>query len=75
MPIHNPCSRGCGGSVGIMASGVCTMCGRPAEGGPRPPTAEEIHSSSIPDYQTNYQKGIYRIGYVPTVDELTRAVW
>ena len=75
MPIHNPCSRGCGGSVGIMASGVCTMCGRPAEGGPRPPTAEEKRSRGRgAEQEADYTAGIYAIDYVPTPEELSRAV-
>ena len=58
-----------------MESGNCSLCARPATGGPRPPTAEEIHSrGSGVVTETSYQKGIYRIGYIPTRDELTRAM-
>ena len=78
MPTLNACPRrGCGGSMVADWHGgmACTLCAR-AERGARPPTAEELRSrGSGMVTETNYQKGIYRIGYIPTIDELTRADW
>ena len=72
-----PCPRpGCGGSVGVFAwhDETCSLCARGVVD-PRPPTAEEKHSRAGVVTETNYLKGIYRIGYVPTAEELSRAVW
>ena len=61
--------------MGVFAwHDTCSLCARGLVT-PRPPTAEEKHSSSIPDHQTNYLRGIYHVDHVPTVDELKRAVW
>ena len=57
-----------------MASGNCHLCARPALGGPHPATAEDKGSwKPEPKQETNYFSGIYRIAYVPTRDEMTRA--
>ena len=64
------CPRGgCGGALSSTWSGSCTLCAR-GEVLARPPTAEE--KAQLRN-ETNYQAGIYAVGYVPTVDDLTRA--
>ena len=42
--------------------------------GRRPPRKNGVEAPGVVT-GTNYQKGIYRIGYVPTPEELSRAVW
>ena len=65
----------CGGSVGVTWYGSCTLCARTPTGA-RPPTAEEEHSrGSGVVTETNYFRGIYAIGYIPTAEELSRAIW
>ena len=62
--------------MGVFAwHDTCSLCARGLTS-PRPPTGEEKHSrGSGVVTETNYQEGIYRIGYVPTVDERKRAIW
>jgi hypothetical protein len=77
MLTHNACQRGaCGGSMVKDGYGTtCSLCAR-ADTLPRPPTAEEKWSRGRGAEQpTDYTAGIYAIDYVPTVDELSRAVW
>ena len=67
--------RDCGGIVGATWSGNCTLCARSLTG-TRPPTAEELHSRTRGgDQETDYFRGIYQVGYKPTHEELSRAVW
>ena len=66
------CPRpGCGGAL-VTWLGSCSLCARTTTG-TRPPTAEEKYISAIPEHQTNYQEGIFKIGYQPTRGEITRA--
>ena len=56
--------------------GTCTLCARSEPPRARPPTAEEEHSrGSGMVTETNYQRGIYRVGYIPTEEEISRAKW
>ena len=65
----------CRGALGFTWSGGCTLCAR-GEIAARPPTAREEHSrGSGVVKETNYFAGIYRIDYIPTPEELARAVW
>ena len=65
----------CGGTVGITWYNTCNLCGR-GEIAARPPTASEKRSRGRgADRETDYTSGIYRIGYIPTAEELTRAIW
>ena len=70
------CPRGCGGSLlhlgGQLQCGLCARGEVPA----RPPTAEEagdrrLEKSNVADYFA----GIYAIDYVPSAEELSRAIW
>ena len=62
----------CGGSRLLYGGLVqCVLCAR-GEVLARPPTAEE---KAQQQNETNYFSGIYAVGFVPTVDDLTRAIW
>ena len=51
-------------------------CALRADTLPRPPTAEEEHSrGSGVVTETNYFRGIYAVGYVPTPEDRRRAAW
>ena len=52
---------------------TCNLCAR-ADTLPRPPTAEEEHSRGRGSV-TDYTVGIFALDYVPTPEELSRAVW
>ena len=71
------CPRDCGGSVveDIDGTTTCTLCAR-GEVLARPPTAKEagdkrLEKSNVADYFA----GIYAIDYVPSAEELSRAIW
>ena len=67
--------RDCGGTVGITWGGECTLCAR-GEIIARPPTAKEAGDKRLEKPNvTDYFSGVYAIGYIPTIDELTRADW
>ena len=72
------CPRhGCGGSLmedfdGRMA---CHLCAWPVPP-PRPPTAEEKRSRGRgAEQEPDYFSGIYHVDYVPTAEEMSRAIW
>ena len=68
--------RNCRGSLGVTWYETCSLCARPLAGGARPPSAFQMHSRGAGIVtEPNYFAGIYRIGYVPTPEELSRAVW
>ena len=53
----------------------CHLCGR-ADVATRAPTAEERSVQWRGTAQsTDYQRGVYQIGYVPSAEELSRAIW
>ena len=76
MLTYNACPRACGGSMVKEGYGTtCSLCAR-ADTLPRPPTAEEEHSrGSGVVTETNYFRGIYAVGYVPTPEDRRRAAW
>ena len=66
----------CRGAVGLTWYETCFACARPLAGGARAPTAEEEHSrGSGVVTEPDYFGGIYALDYVPTSEELSRAVW
>ena len=65
----------CRGAVGATWTGNCHLCARP-ETPARAATAEEKHSRGRgAEQEPDYFSGIYRVGYVPTAEELSRAEW
>ena len=54
---------------------TCSLCARGLVDA-RPPTAEEKRSRGRgAEQEADYTAGIYAIDYVPTPEELSRAVW
>ena len=65
--------QNCRGSLFVTWQLNCTQCAR-GETPPHPPSAYQRHSrGSGVVTETNYFAGIYRVGYVPTADDITRA--
>ena len=65
----------CRGALGLTWSGACTLCAR-GQIAARPPTAREEGDKRLEKPNlTDYFAGIYRIDYLPTPEELARAVW
>ena len=65
--------RYCRGAVGVTWQLNCTQCARGSTPA-RPPSAFQMYSrGSGVVTDTNYLRGIYAIGYVPTRDDITRA--
>ena len=58
-----------------MVCRTCSLCARTTTG-TRPPTAKEagdrrLEKSNVADYFA----GIYHVDYVPSAEELSRAIW